>query len=130
MGDLNIKRSLPVISVLLAILVLFSGGCSGDNSNDAGALEYVPNPLDFYVGEYSSIQLEADGGKPPYQWGIKAGIFLPSGFSLSARGILSGKAPTLESGVTEQNTEPFTIIIKDSAGGQIEVDIIITYIKR
>jgi len=143
MGDQILKRSIPAACIFLATLVLLCGLCSCGGSGSrittsslstytptaGGPLEYVPKPLVFTVGEYSSTQLDANGGDPPYQYRLKAGVFLPSGFSLSARGVLSGKAPDLETGVAEINTEPFTILIKDSEGTQIETEIVLTYIK-
>jgi hypothetical protein len=46
--------------------------------------------LDFgIVGEYSRIQLTADGGSPPYRWSAIA-FSLPPGMGLSSDGVLSG----------------------------------------
>lgn len=61
------------------------------------------------VGEAYSVRLEAQGGVEPYSFGIASGA-LPSGLSLSERGLLSG---TPEDGVDTT----LTIRIFDAGGG-------------
>lgn len=47
------------------------------------------SPPDLYVGELSSAQGMATGGKPPYTWSISSGT-LPAGMALTSEGVLAG----------------------------------------
>lgn len=54
-------------------------------------LVVIPGPLpDGTVGQPYSQQLMATGGTPPYTWEVIGGA-IPSGFTLSPSGFLSGK---------------------------------------
>jgi uncharacterized repeat protein (TIGR01451 family) len=58
------------------------------------------------LGEFSSHQLEAILGTPPYVWAVVAGM-LPPGMDLSAEGVLSGTP-------TEAGHFTFTVRVTDS----------------
>lgn len=71
------------------------------------------------------IQLQAQGGKPPYIWSLKAGPktqvgLIPVGLSLSASGILSG-TPTVK-----QGADFFTVQVTDANNSTVEKELTIT----
>ncbi|NDG70932.1 MAG: hypothetical protein EBY32_06415 [Proteobacteria bacterium] len=71
------------------------------------------------------IQLQAQGGKPPYIWSLKAGPktqvgLIPVGLSLSASGILSG-TPTVK-----QGADLFTVQVTDANNATVEKELTIT----
>jgi hypothetical protein len=70
-------------------------------------------------GQYSSFQLEAQGGIPPYHWAYKPGSKIPgqgkgNPSSLSEEGLLSWTAPVLPSSHLVQMTDPFIVMVWDS----------------
>jgi hypothetical protein len=69
----------------------------------------LPNGI---VNQPYSFGLYAQGGSPPYTWGIQSGT-LPTGITFSSDGVLSG-TPTVEG-----NYQNILFMVKDSTGNAI-----------
>lgn len=70
------------------------------------------------VGTPYSQTLVASGGTPPYTWAVTSGS-LPSGFSLSTQGEITGTA-------TSAGTSAFTVTVTDSARNTASLALTIT----
>ncbi len=83
----------------------------------------TPSTLpDVVVGRYGSIQLEAQGGIPPYQWAVASGASVPAGVALvsgsevpAALGATPGSA-FLIGRLTTPGSYSFDVIVTDSVG--------------
>jgi hypothetical protein len=130
------------ITILLVIMVLclnLFAGCGSSsttstptNTSTSGTqLKYVDNPLPTWTaGKFNTALLSATGGVSPYTWTLKDGSQLPEGFQLYTDGKLTGTPPLLPAGTTILITPPFTIVITDSAGNKIEVELRVTIVQQ
>lgn len=59
-----------------------------------------------------SASLVAVGGRPPYQWALRASSVLPDGLALSADGVLEGRA-------TESGEKTFEVEVTDAASTKV-----------
>jgi len=75
---------------------------------------------------YYLHQLQAEGGVPPYTWGLAAGSSLPPGLGLSAAGALSGTAATpgtvafsvqVSDAQSSRSTRTLSLTISAAGGG-------------
>jgi subtilase family serine protease len=79
-----------------------------------GTLPLVIVDQDLPGAEFArsySASLVAIGGKPPYEWTLRANAVLPDGLALSGDGYLEGRA-------TESGEKVFGVEITDSAGAK------------
>ena len=68
------------------------------------------------VGQPYRVELQARGGRPPYRWRVSEGT-LPTGFSLSENGVISGRTARggkfqLVLQVSDSDTPPQTVLRK------------------
>jgi len=129
------------VSILLIFCIFASGGCSAGaaitsppavtlSPTATAPLGYVNNPLPTWTGgKFNAALLQASGGISPYSWTLKEGSALPDGFTLYTDGKFTGTPPLLSAGTTQFITPPFTIILSDSAGNQVEVELNISIVQ-
>ncbi len=100
--------------LLLSAFVL--SGCPGGQAG----VQITTTTLPTWVsGQQSSFVLQASGGVPPYTWTLATGSNLPSGFTLSANGVISGSS-TLALGTSSSVSPPFLVVVKDSKGNSVQ----------
>jgi formylglycine-generating enzyme required for sulfatase activity len=120
------KKNLPSIRFLLLLFFVFSAFAHFANAQTT-ALSILTHWDLGSVAVNSAIepiQLQAQGGKPPYIWSLKAGPktqvgLIPVGLSLSASGILSG-TPTVK-----QGADLFTVQVTDANNATVEKELTI-----
>ncbi len=135
------KFSLTILVIVLMACIMAFYGCSPAISttigltvsptgiNAGGGLAYVNNPLPVWTaGKFNAALLEARGGVSPYTWTLKEGSRLPEGFMLYSDGKFTGTPPLLSANTDRLITPPFTIVLTDSAGRQIEVELNVTIV--
>ncbi len=77
-------------------------------------------------GQPGSFTITAEGGSLPLRWSVKSGS-LPTGFTLSQDGILSGSY-ILPSGVNKKVFAPFAVEVKDQKGETKSVQLSVTVV--
>jgi hypothetical protein len=127
---------LTALSILLGVFTLL-GGCS-PAVTPTPTTGWVGGPMVFNdtsplpawtAGKFTPALLQVTGGVSPYTWTLKSGSQLPDGFQLYTDGKLTGTPPLLSPGATAYVAPPFTVIIQDSVGQRIEVELKITIIQ-
>jgi Putative Ig domain len=117
------RRGVPVVLVL-CLLTLLATGCGGGGAQSNPSPPPPPPPPPPPVititttslpggvaGVAYAATLAASGGTLPLKWDISSGL-LPSGFSLSQDGVLSGTYPAFYGGCPNCS---FTVRVIDSA---------------
>jgi Putative Ig domain len=101
---------LRLLGLILAVLLLgFAGGCGVTTSPSIAVVLTVNSALPSgTVNVPYSATLSATGGLAPYTWSLTGGS-LPTGLSLSSKGVLSGMP-------TAAGSSTATILVTDSGG--------------
>lgn len=127
-------RILMACAILLGVFIF--GGCSPAATPipttgwAGGPMVFSPDPLPAWTaGRFTPALLQVSGGISPYTWSLKSGSQLPEGFQLYTDGKLTGTPPLLSPGVTGYVTPPFTVIIQDSVGQRLVVELKITILQ-
>ena len=81
-------------------------------SENKSALTFITESLpSFFVGEFTTFDIEASGGTLPYSFTITEGA-LPNGLNMSAQGTISGTP-------TEMETSTVWVKLTDAAGAHL-----------
>jgi len=132
-----LARTVPVVFAVAALIAALHVGCIGgsqaDASVDAGdggspdataqpTLSIDPEPLiSLVVGDNLQYPLHADGGVPPYAWGLRQDAGLDWLHVGASSGYLIGSPDAATGGPT-----PFTVEVRDDAGNRALRDLQIT----
>lgn len=125
----NSMKILAVIAMAAVIFISCGGGGSEPtpNPNTGIALSFTDSDA-FDIGNLTendqvtiNIHTGVTGGTLPYTFSLGAGSILPAGITLSASGVISGRATAATAAGTA------TITVKDSAAPQASESIEINY---
>lgn len=111
-------RPFPLLGWALIFCALLMTACGGKlPQNGAGPLNFL-TPAQLPTGAegdpYSQTIL-AGGGVPPYTWTLVSGQTLPSGFTFSSGGVLSGTPPPGSAGTGTMGMQySFMVKVTDS----------------
>jgi uncharacterized protein YjdB len=106
-------------STITATLNGVAGTTSLTVVSSGGPLTVTPITLPTATeGTAYSVQLQATGGTPPYNWIIVQGS-LPPGLTLSSSGVLSGTPTGPTPGVAAGKPGPFYVYVSDSDGNSV-----------
>lgn len=114
--------------IFLVSMIIFLSGCSGTNI-EQNPLIFKTESLPIWIeNSFGSFQIEAEGGTPPYNYGLADNNVLPQGFTLTTQGVISGMGG-LNPGTSKSISVPFVVIVTDAGNRVKERTFTITIIE-